>query len=99
MTKEDYKKKLSEIRSESNKKCDKVHIEYADFNNKYELGDILQDHHQIILVNEIKYTLHNGDCICNYRGQVLTKKLKPHKNKGFETMYGLNVERKLNKNI
>ncbi len=98
MTKEDYKKRLEEINYKASKEREKVHVEYANSNNPYKKGDILQDHCQIIIVEEIKYgmTSFNDECICNYRGTKLTKKLQPFKNKEKTTMFGTNVEIKLN---
>tara|TARA_R110000744_G_scaffold148351_2_gene261408 strand:- start:20218 stop:20508 length:291 start_codon:yes stop_codon:yes gene_type:complete len=96
MNKEEYKNKLEAINEKASKDRESVHIDYANYNNIYKKGDILQDHHQIIRVEEIKYTMHQGECICNYRGEGLTKKLVPFKNSRIETMYGSNVKTKLN---
>ncbi len=94
---EEYKKRLADIDREASKKKELVHIAYADSNNPYKKGDILEDHFQIVEVAEIGYSMTSrGLCSCTYRGRKLTKKLKPFKSGEFTTMWGSNVKRKLN---
>jgi len=98
MDKESYKNKIKAIDKEAEKKKKKIHIDYANSNNIYKKGDIIQDHYQIIIIEEITYSMATFDeCICNYKGEALTKKLVPFKNSKIEMMYGGNVKRKIEK--
>lgn len=91
----EYRSKLKEIDTEASKKKEKIHIEYAKANNPYRKGDILEDHYQIIRVDEISFSISNGVCSCIYKGLKLTKSLKPFKSGEVSIVYQKNVERKL----
>jgi hypothetical protein len=87
---------IEQEKKESNKRIMQIQKKYAFSNNPFKIGDILQDHYQIIEVSEIKFTITIMRPECVYKGIKLTKKLKPLKNGEKTTMYQSNVKRKLN---
>lgn len=100
MTEEEYKQKLVELEIEYKNKKDALGLEFAMANNPYKVGDILQDHYQIIRVEKIEWILMYGTSStpeCIYYGTQLTAKLKPKKSQGINPyMHQSNVLRKLN---
>ena len=44
MTKEEYKSKMKELENEFRKKKSILYREYAESNNPYKVGDIIEDH-------------------------------------------------------
>lgn len=97
MTLEEYKNRLAELTKEFNRRKNTIAREYAISNNPYKVGDILQDHCQIIKVEQIKWAFNfKGDSQCVYYGTHLTQKLEPKKKQDNSCMYQDNVIRKLN---
>lgn len=98
MTKEEYETQLAAFEKEYKAKRNELARDYAMANNPYKLGDILQDHYQIIKVERIGYgTNLHGLPECWYRGTQLTKKLEPKKRQDLDPrMVQSNVKRKLN---
>lgn len=100
MTYEEYEQKVEELESEFNEKKNELSREFAMANNPYKVGDILQDHFQIIRVEKIKWTFtYDTNFIpeCLYFGTQLTAKLEPKKRQDINPcMYQSNVLRKLN---
>jgi len=94
MTYEEYQDKLKEIDKKANKEKDAIHIQYADYNNPYKIGDIIEDYYQIIKIESINYHMSSNALRCKYKGVRLTKKLKPFKNGASSTMYQVNVAKK-----
>lgn len=98
MTKEEYESGLAALEREYKAKCNELARNYAMSNNPYNIGDILQDHYQIIKVERIGWG-HNlrGLPECWYRGTQLTKKLEPKKRQDLAPrMVQSNVKCKLN---
>lgn len=98
MTKEEYESGLAALKKEYEAKCNELARAYAMANNPYKVGDILQDHYQIIKVERIGWG-HNlcGLPECWYRGTQLTKKLEPKKRQDLDPrMVQSKVKRKLN---
>lgn len=99
MTYEEYEQKVEELESEFNEKKNELSREFAMANNPYKVGDILQDHYQIIRVEKIKWKWAFLSIIseCVYYGTQLTAKLEPKKRQDINPcMYQSNVLRKLN---
>ena len=98
MTKEEYESGLAALEKEYKAKCNELARNYAMSNNPYKVGDILQDHYQIIKVERIGYgTNLRGLPECWYRGTQLTKKLEPKKRQDLDPrMVQSNVKCKLN---
>lgn len=95
MTLEDYTSRKKTLSEQHSKEFEELHIQYANANNPYKSGDILQDHHQIIKVEEIGFTLNSGICSCRYKGVRLKKNLQPFANGEKITMWQTNVKNKL----
>lgn len=72
----------------------------AKANQKYHIGDIIQDHYHIIKITEVTYNnwCSPGETLphCSYFGVVLTKKLKRKANQGSNCMYETRIKAKLN---
>ncbi len=97
MKREEYQDKMEALELKHSKAKEALHIEYANANNPYKKGDILQDHHQIILVDDVGYSIGvDGLCSCTYRGLKLKKNLNPMKSGEYDTMWQGNVKQKLN---
>ncbi len=93
----DYTSKKRVLSVQHAKEFERLHIEYATANNPYRYGDILQDHHQIIKVEEIGFTVNSGICSCRYKGVRLKKNLQPFASGEKVTMWQTNVKNILNK--
>lgn len=98
MTLEEYKARLADLEKEHKAKRNELARNYAMSNNPYKIGDILQDHYQIIKVERIGYGYNlYGLPECWYRGTQLTKKFEPKKRQDLDSrMVQSNVKRKLN---
>lgn len=97
MTLEEYKARLADLEREHKAKRNELARNYAMSNNPYKIGDILQDHYQIIKVDTIKWTMGYNAPECVYLGVQLTKNLVPKKRQDDSpAMYQSNVKRKLN---
>lgn len=99
MTKEEYNKRLFELKEELYKKEKELAKEYALSNNPYKVGDILQDHYQIIMVEVIGWTNATLSEFpeCVFYGTQLTKMFVPKKRQDISPrMYQSNVKAKLN---
>lgn len=100
MTTEEYRQKLEELEIEYKNKKDALGREFAMSNNPYKVGNILQDHYQIIQVEKIKWIWMYGTSStpeCVYYGTQLTAKLEPKKRQDINPyMHQSNVLRKLN---
>lgn len=94
---EEYKQKLEELEIEYKNKKNALGREFAMSNNPYKVGDILQDHYQIIRVDSISYSIIHGIPECVYYGTQLKKDLKPKKiQENSPCMFQSNVKLKLN---
>lgn len=97
---EEYKQKLEELTFKFDNEKNALAKEFAISNSPYKVGDILQDHYQIIQVESIVWawsyaTSSTPECV--YCGIRLTKGLKPCKEQDtIARMYQSNVLRKLN---
>lgn len=82
MTKEEYRKRLSELKEEFEKKTKELAKEYALSNNPYKVGDIIKDSYQIIKVDRVSVLLPSITSDypqCVFYGTQLTSKLVPKK--------------------
>ncbi len=81
MTTTEYSSELQALKEDFEKKIEKLKRKFSDSNQKYEVGDTIQDHYQIITVSKIRFGVPFGSKFpeCNYFGKELTKKLKPKK--------------------
>ena len=97
MTELEYKNELSRLRSEARKDQEKLAIRYAEINNPYKVGDIIEDHYQIIKIESWKTEIPYGNNMpaLVYYGTGLTKSLKPKKRQSNYTMYQTNIKRKI----
>lgn len=98
MTFEDYEAVLAALEREYKAKRNELARAYAMANNPYKVGDILQDHYQIIRVEYIKWRYsYSEKPECIYYGTQLTKKLAPKKKQDLDPrMVQSNVKQKLN---
>ena len=98
MDKNQYKKELEEIKlSYINNEKDLME-KYAMKNNPYNIGDIIQDHCNILKIEEIKWrraSLGEELPSCVYYGVELSKKLDPKKKQINTEMHQCNVIAKL----
>jgi len=94
MNKDELQTKIKNIEVEYITKKDKVYTTYALSNNPYKIGQIIEDHYQRILIEEIKIRMSKYDeSECVYYGPLLTKKNKPFKSHKKNLMYQSNVKR------
>jgi hypothetical protein len=93
MKKEEYIKKLIEIRENQEKLERELKIEYAMANNPYKVGDIFEDHIGKIQIEIIKFTVmpfSEGIPQCKYFGIQFKKDGKPFKNGEKRWAYQMN---------
>ncbi|MCP4489050.1 MAG: hypothetical protein GY820_17315 [Gammaproteobacteria bacterium] len=97
MTEQEYRDKIKEIDEEAGRKKLEIDKAYAFLNSLVEVGDIVKDHHQIILVDKIFF--QRGErwgrslpC-CVYEGLNLTKKFKPFKGEKRDTLWQSNLKK------
>ena len=95
MEKEEYEKKLDLIKSRHNDEINALHMEYADSNNPYKIGDIVTDNIGSVKIEKIKYTIALSRIpSCIFYGQELTKKGIPKKNGSKREIWQGNIEEK-----
>jgi len=99
MTLEEYKERKEVIDADYENDLYELKKEYAEKNNPYKIGDIVQDRHHIIKIE--KWGLYVENCSFRpasllYLGSQLTKSLRPFKKQKWNHMYQNNVENKLN---
>lgn len=84
---------LDKIQKEFNNKSKDILLNEAKEQNKYNVGDIIQDHFQIGLIKQVVYSLNVSLRMfdVSYRCDLLTKQLKPFKNNKQAEKRGLNV--------
>ena len=96
MTLEEFQQKTEIINKDRDKKWLDLCKDYAFTNNPYKVGDILEDHYQIIKIESIKLSITRESACCIYIGpQLRMKTLEPYKNGAKSTMYQLNVKQKI----
>ncbi len=88
MTEEQYKSELKEIEDnyESNKR--KLYLKYANSKRIYNLGDIIKDHHQTIIIERFGVDKMFGLPRPIYIGTELRKDLTPKKSHNIGYVYG-----------
>lgn len=104
MTQEEYKKKKEEIREQQERLERELDIAFAKANNPYKIGDIIEDHIGVLLVEKIIYnapsSFSNRLPRCSYKGTELTKKLEPKKRQDpYREAYQDNVKRKIGEQL
>lgn len=71
---EDYRKGLEKIDQTAREAKGKLAFEYAMLNNPYKKGDIVEDHKEIIRIEESDVRIStDGTPVCVYRGPILKK--------------------------
>jgi hypothetical protein len=90
MTELDYQTRLVDLRRNYNDEVNRLHVKYANENNPYKVGDIIQDDRGTI----IKITNWKIDLgfdrrlpVCVYIGKQLKKDLTPFKRNTEEAIY------------
>jgi hypothetical protein len=96
---EEYRIRLKALRRKSEKEIRCLEIEFSKLNNPYKVGDIIEDHCNIILIDKIIFAYYerlNYIPSCLYYGVLLRKSdLKPYKNNKRGSIYQGNVIREL----
>lgn len=91
MKREEFEKKLVEIKKEHDEKIKKLKIEYAMANNPFHVGAIIRDHKGIIRIEEIVVRTGKDAPDCYYSGPRLKKNLKPYKTGEHSYIFHCNV--------
>lgn len=93
MNLEEYNKKRCEIEAAHKSELNKLMRQYAVSNSIAEVGDIVIDHHQAVLVDRmVVYADREKPCLI-YKGAQLTKKLKPRVNKIIGSSYQFDIKK------
>lgn len=79
MTKEELKERIAAIDRLAVMRKKMAYFEYVRTNAKHKIGDIVGDATDIIRVESISFTEHNGNILIYYYGPLLTKKGEPRK--------------------
>lgn len=93
MTQEEYNEKMKAAKLELERKQDAINIEYAESNNPYKVGDIIEDHigkGQIISWSPTKLYLENYPCLL-YKCHNLLKSGKVSKKEPIRNIYQRNI--------
>ena len=93
---EETRIKLDEIQSTYVESTKKLLIEEAKKNNPYQVGDIIEDHHEIGKISKLLFYVNTEkrSCSIDFKCERLTKKLKPYKSEETCYIYGKNVRKK-----
>lgn len=92
---EEYKCQIDKIERYCETKKQEISIQYAKENSDVEIGDVISDMCETILVDRISYTMSigSGYPTCVYHGVRFTKKLVPYKSGDRSTVYQENMEK------
>lgn len=94
MTLEEYKNRLKEIADERLSKEKVLAKEYANANNPYKVGDIVEDHIGKVLVEQIQYSYDIFHMPCAvYIGSELKKDNSKKKNDSKREVYQTNLRK------
>lgn len=97
MISEETRIKLDEIHEKYINDSEALLISEAKKSNPYKVGDIIQDHYQIIKIDQTIYKVDVDRRYFRivYKGIKLTKKLKPFKSGEVSFVYKENIKNKL----
>lgn len=91
MTEEQFNLTEEKLKQDYDLKRRSLAKEYAFSNNYIKIGDIIEDHYQIIKVRKIKFTISSSISkelpYCVYEGELLTKTLKVRKRGGIGSIH------------
>ena len=92
---EEVRKQLTDLEIEYKKKVRLLKIKYARTLIKYAKGQTISDHYQTIKIDSISFSNAFGSEFPEpiYIGQLLTKSMKPFRNKMRGTVYQSNIEK------
>ena len=104
MTKKDFLAELTLIRQDYKKAKEDLYLKFAEANNPYKIGDIIEDHYHIIKIRKISHRLPDARAIFNdgsdfptsiFTGTELTKDLSPKRIQRNIFMNLCNIKEKL----
>ena len=104
MNKKDFLAELNILRQNFRKEKEELYFKYAEENNPYKIGDIVEDHYHSIKIRKIKHRFPDARGIFNsesdfptttYIGTELTKDLSPKKIQKNIYMCLCNIKEKL----
>ena len=98
MTLEEYEKRKIELADQFNKAQYELDLEYAEANNPYKVGDIIEDHFHIIKIESWRMYRSVIGIRLEYKGVVLKKNLEPAKKQYYNKVFQSNVIRKIEGN-
>jgi hypothetical protein len=89
MTKEEYLLQEKEIDQNANKLKRDLNVRYAMEQNRYKIGDQVEDHMGIIIVDKIQVSNGSLDSMpcCVYSGLILKKNGEPRKDRSRRNIY------------
>ena len=105
MTKKDFLAELNILRQDYKKAKEDLYLKFAEENNPFKVGDIVEDHYHIIKIRKIKHRFPDARAIFNdgsdfpttiFTGTELNLELSPKKIQRNIYMYLCNVKEKLN---
>jgi len=76
---EEMNQRIREINSKAEIECNKVRKEFAEANNPFKVGDIVEDHIGKLKIEEVKYSFMWGVPTCRFLGVELKKDETPMK--------------------
>ena len=105
MTKKDFLSQLNILRQDYKKAKEALYLKFAEENNPFKIGDIVEDHYHTIKIRKIKHRFPDERAIFNsesdfptttYIGTELIKDLSPKRIQKNIYMCLCNIKRKLN---
>jgi len=105
MTKKDFLSELTILRQDYKKAKEDLYLKFAEANNPYKIGDIIEDHYHTIKIRKILYYFPDTRAIFNdgsdfptttYIGTELNLELSPKRIQKNIYMCLCNIKRKLN---
>jgi hypothetical protein len=96
MDEQELRDKIKKMREDTEKSILTLQKEYAFAHKEYNIGDIITDGTDIIVIESFKYHYTNSILKCLYHGTLLKKDLSPAK--GSKRVDVFNVTKKLNYN-
>ncbi len=96
MTLKEFQERTGALHKDYHDKINKLKIEYAESNNPYKIGDIIEDHYQRIRIEKMGYHtgVFSGDPLfMKYEGPLLKKDGTPHKTGKTGVVYQSNIKK------
>lgn len=88
MEEKEYHAKIKQLEVDFEVAKKQLHIEFAQSNRKFEIGDILKEHDKVILVDKLSTYASWGLPEVVYHGYELKKDLSLRKDKSRGSIYG-----------